>query len=106
MLSNLVGNALDYGPANTPVTLGMREEGEAAVLEVHNAGRPISPEELPHVFEPFRRGSAGAQSKGGLGLGLYISSEIARAHGGSIRVLSRDEEGTTFSVTLPRQADV
>lgn len=104
ILSNLVGNALDYGPADVPVTLALHEEGADAVLEVHNAGPAIPAEDLPHLFEPFRRGSAGAQPKGGLGLGLYISSEIAKAHGGAIEVRSRDAEGTSFRVRLPREA--
>jgi signal transduction histidine kinase len=104
MVTNLLGNALAYGPIQRPVGLRVRDledsSGEA-VIEVHNDGRPIAPADLPHIFEPFRRGSAHVH-KHGLGLGLYIASEIARAHGGSIEVRSEEGYGSTFRVRLKR----
>jgi signal transduction histidine kinase len=71
------------------------------VLTVHNRGNPIPAGVLPRLFEPFQRGDT---SSAGLGLGLYIVSEIARAHHGSVTVTSTAPEGTTFTVTLPKQA--
>ena len=79
---------------------------DGVLLSVHNDGRPISPDLLPHLFDPFRRGE-GHRDKGltqGLGLGLYIAHEIVSAHGGTIEVTSSEEGGTRFQVRLPRCA--
>ncbi len=104
VVSNLVGNALQYSPEHTPVTVTTYPEGEHMVLEVHNLGPPIPPELLPHLFEPFHRGSKVPSRQGvalGLGLGLYIARQIALAHGGDVAVRSSEPEGTTFTVRLP-----
>jgi PAS domain S-box-containing protein len=102
--SNLVGNALAYGAAGTPVRVETRGEPERALLLVHNEGTPIAPELLPHLFEPLRRGegATGRQTRS-IGLGLYIVDHIVRAHGGRISVQSTAEAGTTFTVELPRR---
>jgi signal transduction histidine kinase len=69
---------------------------------VHNGGKPIAPDLLPVIFDPFRTDVRRAEGKkSGLGLGLYISQQIVLAHGGAIRVESGEDEGTTFEVTLP-----
>jgi signal transduction histidine kinase len=67
---------------------------------VHNFGAPISPQLLPVLFDPFRRGREGGR---GLGLGLYIARHIALAHGGRLDVSSSEEAGTSFQVALPRR---
>jgi signal transduction histidine kinase len=96
-----VGNAVDYATAGTPILIHAREEAEAPLVEITNHGIAISPEELPQIFTAFRRGEAAASPSGHLGLGLYIASEIVRAHGGTLEVRSR--EGTTsFTLQLPR----
>jgi PAS domain S-box-containing protein len=105
LLINLGKNALDYSPAETRVHLMLQDEGETLRVEVHNAGAPIPPERLASIFEPFRRfveEEGHAPSSAGLGLGLYIVEQIVRAHGGAIAVRSTTEEGTTFTVRLPR----
>jgi signal transduction histidine kinase len=107
VLSNLVGNALDYSPPDAPVRVRVRGENGNVVLEVNNQGAPMSPETLASAFEPFRRGSDKAfpvrpQPQEGLGLGLFIVSEIVKAHGGTVRVSSDAQSGTTFTLTLPR----
>ncbi|MBN1209493.1 MAG: PAS domain-containing protein, partial [Myxococcaceae bacterium] len=103
VLSNLVENALKYSPPDTPVRLAARGGKEQVVLEVHNQGTPIPSELMPHIFEPFRRGpQASRTAKTSYGLGLYIVQEIVHAHGGTIEVRSNIEEGTTFTVCLPR----
>jgi PAS domain S-box-containing protein len=104
LVSNLVGNALTHGDASAPVRLSI--EGELEVrLSVHNRGPAIEPQQIPVLFEPFRRGSgADAMRRRGLGLGLHIAKQIAIAHGGSISVSSSSGEGTTFCVELPRAA--
>jgi signal transduction histidine kinase len=101
LLSNLVGNALQHSPADSAVRVTVHDEDDCTVLEVNNHGTPIPPEQLPHIFEPFRRGDR-PQSQG-LGLGLYIVERIVHAHGGTIAVRSTEREGTTFSVRVPRR---
>jgi signal transduction histidine kinase len=71
---------------------------------VHNGGEPIPADELPTLFEPFRRGSKVTNGQG-LGLGLYITREIVTAHGGSIEARSSQAEGTTFMAVFPRSAN-
>jgi signal transduction histidine kinase len=104
VFSNLVGNALLHGDAATPVTVRAQVAGRAVSFEVHNDGPAIPAELQATIFNPFRRGERDSRSSNtaGLGLGLYISNEIAVAHGGSISLRSSDTEGTTFEVVLPR----
>jgi phosphoserine phosphatase RsbU/P len=107
VLSNLLENALKYSPPDTPVRLAARGSKEQVVLAVHNQGKPIPPELMPLIFEPFRRGPQSSRTaKTSYGLGLYIVQEIVRAHGGTIEVRSDIEEGTTFTVCLPRLPQV
>jgi signal transduction histidine kinase len=78
-------------------------EADEGVFEVHNEGAPISEELLPRLFQPMQRGeTTGDKASRNVGLGLYIVDHIVRAHGGSIEVHSREGEGTTFRVRLPR----
>jgi signal transduction histidine kinase len=105
VVSNLVDNALTYGCANGPVTVKLVDDDSAVELEVQNAGRPITPELMPMLFDPFRRGApTGAPRGEGLGLGLFIANQIVVAHGGSIGVRSSVHDGTCFTVRLPRAA--
>jgi two-component system sensor histidine kinase/response regulator len=97
VVSNLVGNAIEHQPG--PVHVRVKDLDGKVVLEVHNEGPPIDIRVLPALFEPFRRGEEGGAE--GLGLGLYIVREIARAHEGSVDATSSCE-GTTFTVTLPK----
>jgi signal transduction histidine kinase len=106
VVSNLVGNALTHGAPTEPVTISVSSADDAVVLEVRNRGPVIPPDLIPVLFEPFRRGSTAAKTSrlGGLGLGLYIAHQIVVAHGGTIAVQSTTDEGTTFTVRLPRSA--
>jgi PAS domain S-box-containing protein len=106
VVSNLVGNALEHGEPRHPVCVRLWDEAGAQRLEVNNQGAPIPAELLPHLFEPFRRGATRERhaSGGGLGLGLFIVQQIARAHGGDVEVHSTRAEGTTFRVLLPRES--
>jgi signal transduction histidine kinase len=90
------------------VRFSVHDEGAFIRVDVHNEGPPSPPERLGIIFEPFRRfaGDEGpSSSTSGLGLGLYIVEQIVRAHGGELGVRSTREEGTTFTVRLPRFAD-
>jgi signal transduction histidine kinase len=105
VLANLLGNAVQHGSPDRPVTIGVRGEGAAIVIDVHNEGPPIPPALLPTLFEPFRQGDASrarAGSTGSMGLGLFIVHEVVHAHGGMVSVDSRAERGTTFSAVIPR----
>jgi signal transduction histidine kinase len=104
VVSNLVSNALDYSPPDTSVRVLLRGEGVRVLLEVNNQGPTIAPGRMDHLFEPFVQGSQGERvAEGqGLGLGLFIAEQIVEEHGGSLAVASTPEEGTTFTVRLPR----
>jgi signal transduction histidine kinase len=98
-LSNLVVNAIQHGVGDVVLSLSGRASDHVAVA-VRNAGPPIPAEQLPSLFEAFRRGD---KSPTGLGLGLFIVREIVRAHEGTIDVASSSSEGTTFTMRLPRE---
>jgi len=103
LLDNLVGNAVQHGEPRTPIDLRAHGGATDVVIEVVNRGEPIPPAILPFIFDAFRQARPAHPSRaGGLGLGLFIAREIARAHGGSITVTSSEREGTTFVVSLPR----
>jgi signal transduction histidine kinase len=101
LLSNLLGNALEHGDAGTPIRVKARTQGEKFELSVANRGAEIPAHLHDKLFEPFYR-AAFAPQRPGLGLGLYISSEIARAHQGRLRVESADGE-TVFTFEMPLQ---
>jgi signal transduction histidine kinase len=107
VLRNLVTNGIRYGRADTPVRVALTG-GEADVrFEVANRGPAIEPSALGQIFDPLKRGPTpreGRDADGGLGLGLYIVREVARAHGGRVGVRSGGGE-TVFAVTLPRHRE-
>jgi PAS domain S-box-containing protein len=106
MMSNLVGNAAAYGTPNTEVVVRWRAEEDALTFEVENQGPPIPAERLAHLFDPFQRYVVAGAPPGpqvGFGLGLFVTREVVRMHGGEIHV--RSAEGlTSFQVMLPRRA--
>jgi PAS domain S-box-containing protein len=102
LLDNLVGNALQHGPEDTPVEVRLAGMADGITLSVRNEGPPVPLEERATLFEPFKRGKRAHGD--GLGLGLYIVRQIASAHGGRISVESGTGLGTRFVVWLPRHA--
>jgi signal transduction histidine kinase len=103
LIRNLVSNAIIYGSPHMPVRVTLRGEQSEVRLEVSNSGR-MDPSQLPRIFDPLSRGAvqrASDKAPGGLGLGLFIVREIARAHGGEVEARC-EEEHTIFAVRLPR----
>lgn len=104
LISNLLSNSVQHGAADTPIRLFIKTDGHAVVFGVSNQGPPIPPALQEAMFDPLRRPSGNGLTRelGGLGLGLYISQEVVKAHGGSMVVCSKDKE-TAFIVKLPRR---
>lgn len=105
MLSNLMGNALQYSPENSPIVLDIAGEGDELLISVHNDGDPIPSSKINAIFDSFTRAQNGEIEREGatnLGLGLYIVKRIVLAHKGDIDVVSTAQTGTTITVRLPR----
>jgi len=98
LFSNLLGNALTHGKADKPVRVEATANSNEFRLSIYNAALKITDETIQRLFLPFSHGNS-QRDKQGLGLGLYISSEIARAHGASLTVCSTDEQ-TCFTFLL------
>ena len=102
--ANLLGNAAQHTADPRSITVEIDGRDPATVsLAIANRGA-IPPQYLPVLFEPFRTRNVQSHRPVGLGLGLYITREILEAHGGTITVASDDAAGTTFTITLPRDA--
>jgi sigma-B regulation protein RsbU (phosphoserine phosphatase) len=99
LVSNLLGNALTHGAPDRPVKVMAAQRSNEIVITVANEGEPIPEHIKGHLFEPFFR-ATGSSEKQGLGLGLFISYEIARSHGGKLEVQS-DEQETRFVLLMP-----
>ena len=100
VLSNLVGNAIKYSPAGTPVEVAVSQDDGRATVTVTDHGVGVAPEDRPHLFEAFRRGSR-ARGIAGLGLGLAVARRIVEAHGGRIELDSAPTAGSIFHLILP-----
>ncbi|MTW13878.1 response regulator [Pseudoduganella eburnea] len=103
VIINLITNALRYGEGK-PVDVRLHADSEFARIEVIDQGPGIPEEMLPKIFEPFERGKM-ENVPSGLGLGLFISRQLAEAHGGTLTARSKPGEGSTFIFTLPRLVD-
>jgi len=98
ILYNLLDNAAKFTTAGL-ITLFIVREGSAVRLTVADTGPGIAPEELPHLFQPFRRG-ADAAGQGGIGLGLALSHQLAQMLGGELSAQSRPGVGSAFTLIL------
>ncbi len=105
VLSNLLGNAIQHGAGDTPITVSAKTGQNGVELAVHNMGPAIPAALVPRLFDCLVQGGLseadGYDNSTSLGLGLYIAKEIILAHGGTIDVRSTDAAGTTFTVILP-----
>ena len=100
LLANLLNNAVAHGDTRRPIRVDGRLEDGSIFLDVTNFGTPINPATQVMLFQPFYRPES-ATPRPGLGLGLFIASEIARAHGGTLTVCSSMDDGTCFTLRLP-----
>lgn len=107
VLNNLISNAIKYSSSGTQITVGIEPlHPNEVIIWVRDEGYGISPEEQKHLFERFYRvRNWPLHDKSGLGLGLYISAEIVKQHGGRIWVESESGQGSTFYVALPLAPD-
>ncbi|MET4044890.1 signal transduction histidine kinase [Bradyrhizobium sp. RT6a] len=105
VFSNLIGNALQYSAPRSTIAMKIVGEVEQVLVSVHNDGEPIPPDQQKSIFNPLTRGTDGGASthSANLGLGLFITHKIVSAHGGTITVHSAVNEGTTFTLALPRK---
>jgi signal transduction histidine kinase len=101
IVTNLLTNALRYG-GGKPVEVELTVLDEEVSVEVRDQGPGIAPEQLERIFEPYERGTDNRVPTG-LGLGLYISRQLAEVHQGSLTARSTPGQGTTFTLTLPRR---
>ncbi|HEX5293143.1 MAG TPA: ATP-binding protein [Streptosporangiaceae bacterium] len=101
VITNLLGNAVKFTPAGGRVTVSTGTDGDLARLTVADTGVGIEPDQLPHVFERFWRGTNPMRAAGS-GIGLAIVAELVRGHDGEIHVTSTPGAGTVFAVSLPR----
>jgi hypothetical protein len=97
---NLVSNAIKYGQPGGEVRVRCHRDNEEVIISVHNLGKPVDPEEMARLFDPYFRASNAEKSKTGWGLGLAFVKRIAEKHGGSVRAESQ-ESGTRFEIHLP-----
>lgn len=103
MVSNLLGNALTHGAEDLPIKIIARSHDGELAISVVNGGAPIPGEAMENLFQPFFRGGS-RRSTQGLGLGLHIALEIAKAHGGTLTVASSATE-TSFTFRMSQEVD-
>lgn len=100
-LVNLLDNAIKYSPEDRPIRVALAATGDYLRVSVHDQGIGIPAAEQERIFQRFYRGSSAAHRARGLGVGLYITSEIVQAHGGRMWVRSTEGEGSVFGFDLP-----
>ena len=103
VLTNLIANAAQHGTEKSPIKVAARGDAKEVRISVQNHGAPISNSQLSNIFQAMKSVNGnGPRDRRHLGLGLYIVEKIVSAHAGTVTVTSSAAEGTTFTVTLPR----
>jgi signal transduction histidine kinase len=101
---NLVSNAIKFSPVDSTLQVTILERDSLIYFKLKDEGIGIPPQEIPYIFEKMYRASNSAKiSVKGTGLGLYITSQIIQAHGGNIKVRSKENEGSEFTISLPKR---
>jgi PAS domain S-box-containing protein len=102
VMFNLVSNAIKFSSEGGKITVNAQATPNEILVQIIDQGIGIPAEALPHLFQKFYQiNGSNTRTRGGLGIGLYITKQIVEAHGGKIRVESKLDEGSTFSFTLP-----
>lgn len=105
VIYNLLSNAVKFTPAGGCITVSVWPQGDRCILQVGDTGIGIREDQIPHLFERFRQADGSTnRSYEGSGLGLALVKELVDMHGGSIRVESTYGEGTTFTISLQKNA--
>lgn len=105
MLGSLISNAIKFSPRQTRVRVAVRGDERQVTLQVRDQGKGLTSEQATKVFDAFyQAGSSLTRAEGGLGLGLTITREMVRAHGGTIWVESEHGGGSSFYISLPRDS--
>jgi signal transduction histidine kinase len=101
-MENLLENAVKYGTPKTPITVSLKRGKTAIKLIVHNQGSPIAENEIPFLFEQYRRSKRASEgTKTGWGLGLTLVKGVVDAHKGKVRIESVEGKGTSFILEIP-----
>ena len=103
ILTNLLENAIKYSKPDTTIRFSVEELGNEVHIKIADEGQGIEPEDLPFIFERFRQAQGNGKTRNSVGLGLYIVRSLVNAHGGRVWADSKLEQGTTFTVALPRR---
>ncbi|MFL7793246.1 MAG: ATP-binding protein [Anaerolineae bacterium] len=102
VLDNLINNALKFTPAGGSISVCVQSNAKHVILQVKDTGIGIAPDQQERIFDRFYQVNGSSKRRyGGVGLGLALVKEIAEAHGGTVTVESRENEGSIFTVTLP-----
>jgi signal transduction histidine kinase len=106
VISNILGNAIQHGASEKAIAVAIHSDDTDVIVTINNQGPVIPEEKLQTIFEPLVRGvvhgAANTGNENSLGLGLHIAREIVKAHGGTVNVCSSLNDGTTFTIRLPR----
>jgi len=106
IVANLLENSSKYSGTGAQIVLRLLRDGTRAVLRVRDNGAGIRPEDLPHIFDPYYRGSHSPGSASGLGLGLTLTRRLVQLHGGMIEAKSDGAGyGCEFTIMLPALAE-
>jgi len=102
ILTQYLDNAAKYSAPDTPIDIAVRESNSELILSVRNQGSQIRFQDRERVFERFYRSSDAKEQVPGTGIGLSIVKKTAEAHQGHVWVISTEEEGTTFFLSMPK----
>ncbi len=105
IILNLLTNAFKFTLAEGKITLRAREESANLIVEVQDTGRGVSKEDQERLFESYHRVESDRERLSGLGLGLALSKNLVELHGGQIWVDSQEGKGSTFSFSIPLEAN-